>query len=742
MKKHLLTSLRQSLFPLPRKKRRSQRSYRRTLSMESLESRQLLSATPLQSLSISGNTGEKPQSKVFEYAGDWWTVMPVKSGTWLFRLEDTNWTAMHQISTNKKTYADIKVVDDLAHVLLYNGTKSQLATLQYDAVSHTFVPWSQQPQVVNVPLSKGVETATLEVDSTGRMWIASDAKKTVEVRYSDGLYTNWSAPITVASGIKSDDISTIIAMPNNTIGVMWSNQATKLFGFRVHVDGAAPTEWLADERPASQSALSVGKGMADDHLNVTVTSDGTVYAAVKTSYDKSGYPKIGLLVRRPDGTWDDLYEVDNSGTRPIVVVNEAADRLIVAYTTKEGGGDIVYRESPLGNIAFGPRQVLISGKVNNVTSTKFTSTGDIVFFASSKSVLYSFDTLSLALNQPPQSNNGPEESELLDELAELDEPAPLESEGSPPADEAANQPQLELPADDLGIVSMAFQDGMFPHVSYAGTTDTKIAAKKASTNYGTSTTFDIDGSPDIAALLRWDVSLIPSDGVIVSAAIELNVTNATKHAYELYALEQAWDELSATWQQAAAGRSWSAAGANGAGDHGAHALGQLGAASEGIERIELNEAGVAAVQAWINDPQLNHGVLIKNYTNSDGVDISSREVSNAALRPKLIINYHVPTQNSPSEPPYMVDAGLDFAATLGQPVTLNGSIVAHQDEPTDLNLLTALWSKVSGPGAVTFGDATSISTNAEFSTAGDYVLRLTVSDVPFTTFDELTVSVV
>ena len=35
-----------------------------------------------------------------------------------------------------------------------------------------------------------------------------------------------------------------------------------------------------------------------------VAADGTLYAAVKTSYDSSGYPKIALLVRRPNGVWD------------------------------------------------------------------------------------------------------------------------------------------------------------------------------------------------------------------------------------------------------------------------------------------------------------------------------------------------------------------------------------------------------------------------------------------------------
>ena len=60
--------------------------------------------------------------------------------------------------------------------------------------------------------------------------------------------------------------------------------------------------------------------MADDHLNFAVASDTTLYAAVKTSYDTAGFPKIALLIRRPTGggpggTWDDLYEVDQSGTQ-------------------------------------------------------------------------------------------------------------------------------------------------------------------------------------------------------------------------------------------------------------------------------------------------------------------------------------------------------------------------------------------------------------------------------------------
>src|SRR5688500_9960111 len=98
MSTNLLRSLRRLLLPNTQKSRKSKRrASHRALLIENLESRQLLAATPLASLSVAENTGEKPQSKVFEYAGQWWTVMPNSSGTWVFRLDGANWTPTQQI---------------------------------------------------------------------------------------------------------------------------------------------------------------------------------------------------------------------------------------------------------------------------------------------------------------------------------------------------------------------------------------------------------------------------------------------------------------------------------------------------------------------------------------------------------------------------------------------------------------------------------------------------------------------
>jgi hypothetical protein len=86
-----------------------------------------VSATPLQNMSFSANAGEKPQSKIFAYADQWWSVMPNKTGTWVYRLDGTSWTQTQQITSSTSVHADVKLVGNLAHVLLYNGTNSQLA---------------------------------------------------------------------------------------------------------------------------------------------------------------------------------------------------------------------------------------------------------------------------------------------------------------------------------------------------------------------------------------------------------------------------------------------------------------------------------------------------------------------------------------------------------------------------------------------------------------------------------------
>jgi hypothetical protein len=73
-----------------------------------------------------------------------------------------------------------------------------------------------------------------------------------------------------------------------------------------------------------------------------------------------------------------------------------------------------------------------------------------------------------------------------------------------------------------------------------------------------------------------------------------------------------------------------------------------------------------------------------------------------------------------------VNAGADQAIMLpADTVNLNGTV---SDDGLPSGVVNVQWSKVSGPGTVTFGNAFSKTTTAKFSVQGTYVLRLTASD--------------
>jgi hypothetical protein len=356
------------------------------ISLAAQLTQEFASVTRLDPLQISNNTSDKPQSKVWNYDGKWWTVLTNSTGTYLWRLDGTSWTDVLKISPGKYAKADCKIVGDVTHILLFRGNNtSYLVSVEYVPTSGTYKLWSQRTSKVDLTFDIGVETASIEIDGKGRMWIASDAAKAINVRWSDAPYTTWSTPITIARKIKDDDICGIIALPGK-IGVFWSNQNTRRFGFKTHTDGAAPAKWSADEVPASQSALDIGRGMADDHMNMAIASDGTLYCAVKTSYDTPGYPKLALLIRRPEGTWDNLYEVTQiEGTRPVVILNEALGKLKVIYTSSEQGGDILYRESSTSSILFCSSTILMSGKYNYATSSKANYSSEALILATDQS---------------------------------------------------------------------------------------------------------------------------------------------------------------------------------------------------------------------------------------------------------------------------------------------------------------------------------------------------------------------
>ena len=91
-----------------------------------------------------------------------------------------------------------------------------------------------------------------------------------------------------------------------------------------------------------------------------------------------------------------------------------------------------------------------------------------------------------------------------------------------------------------------------------------------------------------------------------------------------------------------------------------------------------------------------------------------------------------------NQPP-AVEAGADQTIHMPGPASLRGTVADDALPPG--KVIVVAWSKVSGPGAVTFAKPNVAATSADFSEVGTYVLRLSASDSLLEDSDEVTVTV-
>ena len=85
-----------------------------------------------------------------------------------------------------------------------------------------------------------------------------------------------------------------------------------------------------------------------------------------------------------------------------------------------------------------------------------------------------------------------------------------------------------------------------------------------------------------------------------------------------------------------------------------------------------------------------------------------------------------------------VAAGVDFSATTNRLANLDGTVT---DDGLTPGPVVTLWSVISGPGNVVFGDPTAVDTGVAFDAAGEYRLRLGADDGDLQASDEVVVTV-
>ncbi len=115
----------------------------------------------------------------------------------------------------------------------------------------------------------------------------------------------------------------------------------------------------------------------------------------------------------------------------------------------------------------------------------------------------------------------------------------------------------------------------------------------------------------------------------------------------------------------------------------------------------------------------------------------NRQSQNPALKGIEVIYISDGASTADNTAP-VVAVGNDQSASVGQPVALSATVT---DDGLPDNVLDYTWQVVSGPNGAQFADISASDTSVLLSSAGDYVLRLTVSDGELSGSDDLLVSV-
>ncbi|MEA2586439.1 MAG: endoglucanase, partial [Thermomicrobiales bacterium] len=171
------------------------------------------------------------------------------------------------------------------------------------------------------------------------------------------------------------------------------------------------------------------------------------------------------------------------------------------------------------------------------------------------------------------------------------------------------RPTQEPSPDEEGGVQAAAASTT---LTFAPDADAKVAPDVPTTNYGTSSSMNVDGSPQQEILLRFKVSGV--NGTVAKARVRLYATNPTVAGPTIYATDTAWSETAVNWNS------------------------RPGRTSAG-----LATAGKIGSNVWVEldvTPQVTGNgtysfVLAPN--SNDGVTFSSRQTSKTDNRPQLVL---------------------------------------------------------------------------------------------------------
>ena len=319
-------------------------------------------------------TESKPENKVWFNDNRWWAGM-WSSTALAFRIHRLdpvthNWldTAV-PIDARPDSHFDALPNGNKLYILSHEFSTGPgkpgkpIVFLRYTYASGAYTLDAGFPMTIG---DCATEAATIERDSTGRLWAVWKQSLRVYHTYTLGSETVWATPAVLPGCTTDFDADDICAIQRfgSRVGVMWEDNTQKNFLFTYHNDADAPTTWSPIEIPWA--------GMADDHINMAAGSGGRLFAAIKNDNED-----LVLAVRSTTGVWTQYPIIDGDNpaerlSRPTLLLNET-DQTVQVFASF--GGAIYKKSSPMGTISFAPGLGTLvmrdaDGLLNNPTSTR------------------------------------------------------------------------------------------------------------------------------------------------------------------------------------------------------------------------------------------------------------------------------------------------------------------------------------------------------------------------------------
>jgi hypothetical protein len=247
--------------------------------------------------------------------------------------------------------------------------------------------------------------------------------------------------------------------------------------------------------------------------------------------------------------------------------------------------------------------------------------------------------------------------------------------------------------------------------------DTYTRNNAASSNFGADSLVRVQPWGDTTGFADFDLSGFPTGSTVANATLRVAVdTVKVSGDVQLRRVLGDWQEFSLTRNnQPALGPVFSTF--------------SVDSNDEG-KVLALDVTGL--VNALLADRAKDYGLALTQ--SGANVWFDSRE---GGIPMTLTVEAGGPVANAPPT----VNAGNDMTVALPDGASLSASI-ADDGLPNPPGAVALNWTVLSGPGAVTFANATSATTTASFSATGDYDIRLTANDGEFSVSDDINITVV